>query len=419
MAQRWQISGIRALLLAVLATGLPVSGLSAAPMANAKASSVPVHNTQLPDRLQAMAFQVRQGYAAGQVAELEDVAEQTALGATLEKARSHFRDGAVTQGNDLVSEVLTRLDALHQADAAQRRLMARAINLIDGVEAFDEAYLRNAERLREEGRADAVRAIDRNIVDGLLTQAADTLRKGALPYAIERLAAVQTVYADTIRLMLEHQSLGEPTAWLGHEDEMAAHAKSQLEREQEDYVLAQKAVASFKTAYQRNVDHLRESEGEQAVVSYDSALLDWMEAQATDMAARGKLPEAALVLKRALNLPAQSLRRMLDNRKYTVKLDLSTPEKEYQYELNQYLGYDELIPVAIRRMQPTPERRATADRLVELGHRIKEDADVSVSQRDYPMAIRLQQDATSKIQQALRVMGVPVFTSADSHRVAE
>lgn len=345
--------------------------------------------------------------------------ERAALTAQLDQARSQSATGALEQANGTLNELLGRLDAQQQVDAGQRRLLSRAINLIDGVATFDEAYQRNVERLREEGRASDVRAMDRKTVDGLLKQAAEAVQKGAVPYAIERLAAVQTVYADTIRSMLEHQSLGEPTAWLGHEDEMAANAKSQQQREQDEYALAQKAIASFKTAYQRNAEQLSAAEGEQAIVAYDHALLDWMEGQAADMAAKGKLPEAALVLKRALNLPAQSLRRMLDTRKYTVKLDLSTPEKEYQYELNQFLGYDELIPVAIRRMQPTPERRATVDKLMELGHRIKADADASVAQGDYPMAIRLQQDATGKIQQALRVMGVPVYTSSDGHRVSQ
>lgn len=396
----------------VLCLALLSAGVHAVPLDNSlsalSGAALPLVLTGMEYRALNLFVSQRLTEAAGQKG-LDEVAD------LLRRARQSADTGQPAQALTVLNQAMARLDGMALPDVERRRFQSRYINLLDGVQAFNEAYQRNVARLRAEQRTGEVRQFDREKVDGLLKQADAALASGDVVQGVVHLGAAQTIIAEAIRQMLEHQRLGETASWVVQKDELVASAKSQQQMEQADFQSALKALSSFKDAYQRNSRELREVDGAEAVVAYDAKSLAWLEAQASEFADKGKYREATMVLKRALNIVALPLHKMLDNHVILVKLDLSTPEKEFQYEANQYLGYEELIPVALKRMAADDEMRARVAALMAVARAMKQAADNKAMAGEYPDAIRLEQDATGKVQQALRMMGVPVYTSAGGH----
>ncbi|OGT22105.1 MAG: hypothetical protein A2V90_04200 [Gammaproteobacteria bacterium RBG_16_57_12] len=146
--------------------------------------------------------------------------------------------------------------------------------------------------------------------------------------------------------------------------------------------------------------------GADAVVKYDEAEVARLEKEAATLAARQQFQDATNRLELAQKLVNMAVQKMFHAKTVIYKLDIDTPEKEYAYEEQRYMGYDELIPVGIEMRKPTPEQIALINRMVGNGHEKAAQARITAEAGDYPKAIRMIMDATEEIRKALRVMGI-------------
>lgn len=140
--------------------------------------------------------------------------------------------------------------------------------------------------------------------------------------------------------------------------------------------------------------------------SGNGAEITKMVAAADAAAVNGEYEKAIGLLKQAQALVTASLQNMLNHKQLVIELDIGTPEKEYFYELRRYLGYEELIPVALEVKQPEP---SVAEQMQQLGERARwmaEQAREKAIAAEYPVAIRMMMDATDVVRQALRIAGV-------------
>lgn len=170
-----------------------------------------------------------------------------------------------------------------------------------------------------------------------------------------------------------------------------------VQQQQDKYNSLKQTLRKLHHAHQDNAD---------GQTQYDTAAVATLKQNAEAAANRDDYSSAINKLTQAHDIITASIRGMLNNKTLVHELDLSTPEKEYFYELRRYLGYEELVPIAIETKQPTPE---VADKMLALGDRARWMAD-QASQRasdgDYPYAIRMIMDATGVVQEALGMAGV-------------
>ena len=103
--------------------------------------------------------------------------------------------------------------------------------------------------------------------------------------------------------------------------------------------------------------------------------------------------------------PAASL-FLLHEQTIRYELTLDTPEDEYKYELDRYIGYEELIDVAIEQKKPSQGQLMLVNRSADKGRKMAAAARQKATEGDYPMAIRLIIDATDEVRRALRIMGI-------------
>lgn len=129
--------------------------------------------------------------------------------------------------------------------------------------------------------------------------------------------------------------------------------------------------------------------------------------EAADAAAvKAEYEQAVDHLEEAQALVTASLQNILNHKQLVIELDISTPQKEYYYELRRHLGYEELIPVALEVKKP---EAAVAEEIQRLGERARwmsEQAREKAMAEEYPLAIRMMMDATDVVRQALRMAGV-------------
>lgn len=123
-------------------------------------------------------------------------------------------------------------------------------------------------------------------------------------------------------------------------------------------------------------------------------------------AAEGDFEKAIARLTEAQTIVTASIQGMLNHTTQVNALDVSTPEKEYFYELRRYLGYEELIPVAIEVKRPAAP---LAEQMKTMGEKAKwmaEQARLKAIEKNYPVAIRMMMDATGVVREALKIAGV-------------
>ncbi len=120
----------------------------------------------------------------------------------------------------------------------------------------------------------------------------------------------------------------------------------------------------------------------------------------------GDYDKAVKRLTEAQSIVTSSLQGMLNNKKLVIELDISTPEKEYFYELRRYQGYEDLIAVAIDVKKPSEMAQETMLKLGDKAKWMADQARTKAIEGEYPVAIRMMMDATNVVKQALRMAGV-------------
>lgn len=166
-------------------------------------------------------------------------------------------------------------------------------------------------------------------------------------------------------------------------------------------------IAVAKDLHQRNYDKVVTKHGLGAGVNYDKRKVAELEAEAEQQAKMEDYALANQSLSQARDMIQAAIRQMMSGRKIVYELNIDTPEGEFQHELNRYIGYEELIPIAIEQKKPTAGVKMLAMRHVNEAKRMADAARKNADEGEYPKAIRMIMDATVEIRKALKLMGVP------------
>lgn len=272
---------------------------------------------------------------------------------------------------------------------------------LEGVRLFQAAYRRNAAQFA--AQVVAAETYDNGSIDNLIARAQSLAGQRRYDEATALLVQAKDLTARALRQMLDSQAFV-----VDRYDESSIQAKPAEDRGRLEYERRLSGLILFRAAVERNLGLLPSETRAEAV--YDREAVDELLRRAQDLAAVPDYRQAAELLALAQHEVAAGLQRMLNTRDFIVKLDLSTPEREYQYEYRRYLGYEELIPVALDRLQPATELLEEINAFVAKARWMTAEAKKKGEEGSYPVAIRMQIEATSQVQQALKLAGVPDWT---------
>jgi hypothetical protein len=192
--------------------------------------------------------------------------------------------------------------------------------------------------------------------------------------------------------------MNEATTLVPSEEEMAQLAETYkgLLAEIQDY------EKSHKTNYERMV----KAGNAPAEAGYDEAKFAAMKAEAQALADKGNYVRANALLQQAQQIVTVALHKMLHSKTIVYDLNFETPADEYEYELKRYIGYEELIPVAIEAKKPAPGALKLMESFVEKARKRRAEAEQKAAENDYGSAIAMMQQATKTVRRALRMVGV-------------
>ncbi len=154
-------------------------------------------------------------------------------------------------------------------------------------------------------------------------------------------------------------------------------------------------------------DTLGAQEGDENIgKGYDLNIVNRIIDNAAEDAKRKEYEKAVAKLNEVYRTVTASIKGMMNNRTVVIELDISTPEKEYFYELRRFQGYEELIPVAIDVKKPSEMITKMLLKAGDKANWMAEQARSKAIEGDYPVAIRMMMDATMEIKNSLRLVGV-------------
>jgi len=133
-----------------------------------------------------------------------------------------------------------------------------------------------------------------------------------------------------------------------------------------------------------------------------------MVARAESLAAAGKHKEANAVLGDAYKTVVGALNRTLMAATVVYDQKFETPAEEYGYELSRNRNYEDLVPLAIAQLNPSPESVAASESHLLQGRQLRDLSQKHAASGDYQAALKTIQDATLHLQRSLRAAGVVV-----------
>lgn len=166
------------------------------------------------------------------------------------------------------------------------------------------------------------------------------------------------------------------------------------------------SIKNFEKSHADNVKRITESKGKKAVVNYDKQEVERLKAEGSKLAKAGDYNRANQSLEKAQHMITVALQQMLQSQTIVYDLKFKSPKEEYEYELKRYGGYEELIPVAIEAKKPTEGAKKLMHSYLDKSHKMRDEARKKAAAGDYPVAIRMMQDATKTVRLALRMVGV-------------
>lgn len=301
-----------------------------------------------------------------------------------------------------LGDAVLLLETLSTEKPLQAREQRRYLSLKEGLPFFISAHQRHydEQQISQDAKNSRYR-YNQDEVEALMSEAESYSQQRRFGEASILLQTAQERIAAAIKSLLDHKQVGVvayevvPSIKLG---------RSQDEIDREHYEQSIASIKYFKEAHARQ----KNGEGYQ-VTGFDKDLVEWLLSEADALASEERYAPATEIVKHVRTLITKALRDTLNGQDIVVMLDVSTPELEFKYEYRRYLGYEELIPVAIARMQPDKKTLKLVAYYGEQGKDMAQQALVKSSERAYPVAISMILDATRSIQMALRTAGVPIY----------
>ncbi len=122
----------------------------------------------------------------------------------------------------------------------------------------------------------------------------------------------------------------------------------------------------------------------------------------------GQYPEGSELLEKVHAIYISVLNELLSSTAFVYDTNFKTPAEEYEYELARYHSYEELIPIARDQFKPDESTLKLSERFVQDALTTQGDAEKQAAGGDHPAAIKKLQEATKRLQTALRTMGLEV-----------
>ena len=123
----------------------------------------------------------------------------------------------------------------------------------------------------------------------------------------------------------------------------------------------------------------------------------------------GQYPEGSELLEKVHAIYISVLNELLASTAFVYDTTkFKSPVEEFEYELARYHSYEELIPIARAQFKPDENTLKLSERYVQEGHKAQATAEKQAAVGDHPAAIKTLQEATKRLQTALRTIGLEV-----------
>ncbi len=319
----------------------------------------------------------------------------------LNTARAAYGDGNTESAMSKLDEAVWLLETLSSDRPQQLREKKRYLSLKEGIPLFIAAYQRHYDVAISQDVKNNHSRYDQPAVDALLHEAETYAQRERFGEASILVQTAQEQIAAAIKALLDHKQIGVVVYPVTSPIKLG---RPQHEIDREQYEQAVASINAFEEA------HLRQKSAEGLpVTGFDKKLVEWLLSEAAVLASEGRYGAATKVVQRVRTLITRALRDTLDGHDVVVKLDISTPKLEFIYEHRRYLGYEELVPIAIRQMQPDAETLVEIAQYRAQGEAMAQQALDKSAEGEYPVAIRMILDATRTMQMALHTAGVPIY----------
>ena len=166
------------------------------------------------------------------------------------------------------------------------------------------------------------------------------------------------------------------------------------------------SLKDFEASHQKNYERILKKQGKDAVVDFDREKVKSLKDSAAQSAKKGDYLKANQSLEQAQRLVTVALHKMMNSQTIVYDLNFETAEEEYQYELRRFIGYEELIPVAIEVKKPKEGAVKLMKTFLVKGQELRDMAKDTAKKGDHKTAVLMLQDATNSVRRALRMVGV-------------
>jgi|CXWL01.1.fsa_nt_gi hypothetical protein len=148
-------------------------------------------------------------------------------------------------------------------------------------------------------------------------------------------------------------------------------------------------------------------------VGADIDKIDGMVERADALLANGQQSQANVLLSDAHRIVVSALNRMLSAETIIYELKFDSPAEEFRHELARNRSLEELVPIALTRLNVASEAAALAERYMRLSRGLSDAAQKQAGDGNYPAALKSLQDATNHLERALRIAGLVVPQSPE------
>jgi len=184
----------------------------------------------------------------------------------------------------------------------------------------------------------------------------------------------------------------------------AGPSKEELEEMRGEYEGVLASVQSFEESHDAAKRSAQKEKRE--IVDYDAKEVARLLAEADNLAKSNSFKQAINKARLAERAIAEAMNAMLGSRTLVYELKFDTPKDEYEYEVNRYRSYMELIPVAIEVKKPAKASVDLMQRYVDKGQFFHDKSQESASVGNYTEALVIIKDATMEVRRGLMLLGV-------------
>jgi hypothetical protein len=168
-----------------------------------------------------------------------------------------------------------------------------------------------------------------------------------------------------------------------------------------------KEISNYEASHEQNYNRLLKAGNKPPKeAEYDKAAINKLKAEAAQLAEQKNYVKANALLQNAQQTITVAIQKMLHSKTLVYDLNFETPKDEFDYEKRRFIGYEELIPVAIEAKKPAQGAIKLMESFLEKARKRRDEAEQKAAEGAYPEAIAMMQQATKTVRRALRMVGV-------------